>query len=165
MINPSQAIDYNYEQQISKIIKFVETYYCGCEVLKYQYQNSFPQDSANYWQFQVPTEACGINKNSGAECSNSTASTSPSVLNTISDFDSRKNISGMRTGQNNLNLSNPHSITYKTENDSSSAGSSTLRKRDMINYEALKGHKYEIIPNPNKTKEKNTRVFVCKYDN
>mmetsp|Transcript_9986 Transcript_9986/g.11347 ORF Transcript_9986/g.11347 Transcript_9986/m.11347 type:complete len:126 (+) Transcript_9986:441-818(+) len=36
---------------------------------------------------------------------------------------------------------------------------------DMVNYEVLKGHQYEIQPNPNRGKEKNARVFVCKYDN
>lgn len=36
---------------------------------------------------------------------------------------------------------------------------------DMINYEVLKGHQYQILPNPNRGKEKNARIFVCKYDN
>lgn len=35
---------------------------------------------------------------------------------------------------------------------------------DMVNYEVLKGHKYEILPNPKKGM-KNARIFVCKYDN
>ena len=37
-------------------------------------------------------------------------------------------------------------------------------KRDMVNYDILEGHKYEIIPNPKKDCQKNTRLFVCKYD-
>jgi hypothetical protein len=38
-------------------------------------------------------------------------------------------------------------------------------KRDMVNYDVLRGHKFEIKINPNKDWEKNTRIYVCKYDN
>lgn len=54
------------------------------------------------------------------------------------------------------------------EHCTSSIMKSTQSKKksphDMVNYEVLKGHKYEIRPNPNKG-EKNARIFVCKYDN
>jgi hypothetical protein len=55
--------------------------------------------------------------------------------------------------------------TSKPVTDESLSDTLMKEKRDMINYEALEGHQYEILPNPNKYQEKNTRVFVCKYDN
>jgi hypothetical protein len=55
--------------------------------------------------------------------------------------------------------------TSKPLTDESLSDTLMKEKRDMINYEALEGHQYEILPNPNKYQEKNTRVFVCKYDN
>ena len=39
------------------------------------------------------------------------------------------------------------------------------RKRDMVNYDVLKGHKYEIRENPDKSKCINKRIYICKYDN
>lgn len=53
----------------------------------------------------------------------------------------------------------------KPETEDYSSDTLNKGKRDMINYEALEGHQYEIRSNPNKDQEKNTRVFVCKYDN
>lgn len=38
-------------------------------------------------------------------------------------------------------------------------------KRDMVNYDVLRGHKFEIKTNPERGIEKNTRVYICKYDN
>jgi uncharacterized Zn-finger protein len=38
-------------------------------------------------------------------------------------------------------------------------------KRDMVNYDALEGHKYAIKPNLRRGNCKNTRIYVCKYDN
>lgn len=37
--------------------------------------------------------------------------------------------------------------------------------KDMVNYKALEGHQYEIIENPNRDTERNSRLYVCKYDN
>ena len=39
------------------------------------------------------------------------------------------------------------------------------RKRDMVNYDVLEGHKYEIRENPDKDKCINKRIYICKYDN
>ena len=51
-------------------------------------------------------------------------------------------------------------------NSNLKAGTETSKKpaHDMVNYDVLKGHKYEILPNPKKGM-KNARIFVCKYDN
>lgn len=35
----------------------------------------------------------------------------------------------------------------------------------MVNYSVLEGHQYEIKPNPKHGSCKNTRIYVCKYDN
>lgn len=52
------------------------------------------------------------------------------------------------------------------ENSRSYNGHNELKiKRDMVNYEVLKGHKYEIIENPDKEKCPNKRLYLCKYDN
>lgn len=53
----------------------------------------------------------------------------------------------------------------KAEKERSEACSNLDIKRDMVNYEALKGHRYEIKPNPDRKNCKNTRIYVCKYDN
>ena len=37
--------------------------------------------------------------------------------------------------------------------------------RDRVNYGVLKNHKYEIIENPDRDSCKNSRIYVCKYDN
>lgn len=37
-------------------------------------------------------------------------------------------------------------------------------KRDMVNYDALEGHPYEIIDNPDRTNGKGARLYICKYD-
>ncbi|CAI2370868.1 unnamed protein product [Moneuplotes crassus] len=54
---------------------------------------------------------------------------------------------------------------FPRQNLKSSSESTPKRSpHDMVNYEVLKGHKYEILPNPKKGM-KNARIFVCKYDN
>ena len=37
-------------------------------------------------------------------------------------------------------------------------------KRDMVNYDALEGHPYQIIDNPDRTNGKGARLYICKYD-
>lgn len=37
-------------------------------------------------------------------------------------------------------------------------------KRDMVNYDVLRGHEYEIIDNPDKDQCVNKRLYICKYD-
>ena len=36
-------------------------------------------------------------------------------------------------------------------------------KRDMINYEALQGHPYQIIDNPDRDNGKGAKLYICKY--
>ncbi|CAI2376250.1 unnamed protein product [Moneuplotes crassus] len=54
-----------------------------------------------------------------------------------------------------------HSLSKTKE---SSESGNKKYPHDMVNYEVLKGHKYEILPNPKKGM-KNARIFVCKYNN
>ena len=44
----------------------------------------------------------------------------------------------------------------------SSDDSSQNRKRDMVNYEALQGHPYEIKDNPDRSNGKGARIYICK---
>mmetsp|Transcript_36159 Transcript_36159/g.41713 ORF Transcript_36159/g.41713 Transcript_36159/m.41713 type:complete len:150 (-) Transcript_36159:53-502(-) len=48
--------------------------------------------------------------------------------------------------------------------DSAKPCSIEKEKRDMINYDALKGHPYEIRDNPDRQNGKSARLYICKYD-
>ena len=37
--------------------------------------------------------------------------------------------------------------------------------KDRVNYDVLKGHRYEIVENPERGSVKNSRLYICKYDN
>ena len=36
--------------------------------------------------------------------------------------------------------------------------------KDMVNYKILEGHQYEIVENPNRDTDRNSRLYVWKYD-
>lgn len=39
-----------------------------------------------------------------------------------------------------------------------------FKKNNLINFDVLKGHKYEIVPNAKAKKSENNYLYVCKYD-
>lgn len=43
--------------------------------------------------------------------------------------------------------------------------SRNMKWNKLINYEALEGHQYEILPNPSAKKGKSNYIYVCKYGN
>lgn len=59
------------------------------------------------------------------------------------------------------------SSTNKHDSSRSFSGTNgkSSGRRDMVNYDILDGHKYEIRDNPDKDKCVNKRIYICKYDN
>lgn len=55
------------------------------------------------------------------------------------------------------------SQSCNSNGDWASSGSCHDFKKDMINYDVLKGHPYEIRENPDKEKKKGARQYICKY--
>lgn len=91
------------------------------------------------------------------------------VQNTVKESKSSETPSNLSIGQStnstkwNGKPSPNFAQSQKSFDEKLNSGSSTEIKRDMVNYEPLKGHPYEIRMNPNKGNSKNTRIYIWKY--
>lgn len=156
----------NQELQIDQIIKFVNTFYCPCDLSEIDvFPTGFVGRFSNV--HQTKTIQLPYPYSSNTSESHSTCGSSPQYTPNLFEG-CRSSAFPFFSGsvKNSGPVSNWKSVTSRS-NDKSSLPEegSSVGRRDMVNYAALEGHKYAIIPNPNKDKQKNTRVFVCKYDN
>lgn len=89
------------------------------------------------------------------------------LMSTQGRFSSKNLKASLNCSKECENEGSPQNFSSKTTaesqvTDGNSCKSSENSKKDMINYEVLKGHPYEIKENTEK-KEKGARQYICRY--
>ena len=78
-------------------------------------------------------------------------------------------INDLLSSQKNLTDQNKESSLSSEELKADNLSSSKTRLyyscKDRVNYEILRGHQYEIVENPDRDNCRNSRIYICKYDN